>query len=227
MSQNPSASTNQNMVDMKSFIYGVYYGRMVEATKLMPVETDDKSEQPQNSTTVKSDEPETYAIFSDITSATDLDKKLEVAQSAEGIMNRVKDVLIVGEGEMLESGEASELAEELAEVVRLYGSSAISLIANNIFDGTVGPTVASEVLCILGDLDDGETHGDRLLLLKKGLSNKSSRIRVGAVLGLSRLEDPRSIDHLEAAHKSEPYEFLQRYISQAIQVLREHNCGDI
>ena len=227
MSQNLSASTSQNMVDMKPFIYGTDYERIVEASKLMPVETDDKSEQPQDSTTVKSDEPKTYTIFSEITSATNLDKELDIAQFQEGVMNRVKDVLIVGEGEMLESGVVSELAEELAEVVRLYGSSAIRSIANNIFGGTVGPTVASEVLCILGDLDDSVTHDDRLSLLVKGLSNKSSRIRVGAVLGLSRLEDLRSIDHLEAAHKNEPYEFLQRYISQAIQVLKEHNCGDI
>jgi len=217
MSQNFSADTNQNMVDRRSFI------RIVEASKLMPVETDDKSEQPQNSTAMESDEPENFPIVFDIASATDLD----VAQSPEGIMNRIKDVLIVGEGEMLESGVVSELAEELAEVVRLFGSSAIRNIANNIFDGTVGPTVASEVLCILGDLDDGVTHDDRLSLLIKGLSNKSSRIRVGAVLGLARLEDLRSIDHLEAAHANEPYEFLQRYISQAIQVLKEHNYGDI
>ena len=154
MSQIPSAHTNQNMADMmkKVFMYGRYCG-MAEVAKLIPVKTDGKSGQPENPITVESNEPETYALFPDNTSTTDLDKELDVAVPPEGIMNRVKDVLIVGEGEMLESGVVSELAEELAEVVRLYGSRAIRNIANNIFGGTVGPTVASEALCILGDLD--------------------------------------------------------------------------
>ena len=66
---------------------------------------------------------------------------------------------------------------------------------------------------------DELAHDERLSVLIKGLTNKSSRIREEAILGLSRLGGPNSIPHLEAARRNEPYKFLRRYMDKVIERL--------
>jgi len=88
--------------------------------------------------------------------------------------------------------------------------------------GTTNLSIISDTLCELGDLDDEETHTERLAILSMNLSSKSSRVREGAILGLSRLGDPRSIDDLKAARENEPYEFLQGYMEQVIEALKDN-----
>ena len=104
----------------------------------------------------------------------------------------------------------------------MHGYYAISVIGDNIFNGKMGRTSASEVLCIMGDLDDVGTHSERLSLLLRALSNESSRIREGAILGLSRMGEPGSMAYLKIAQKNEPYEFLQHYIDQVMHGLERN-----
>lgn len=77
----------------------------------------------------------------------------------------------------------------------------------------------SDTLTALGDINDADTYELRYNVLVANLSNTSSRIRVGAVLGLARMKDPDSVACLKEALENEPYDFLKRYIQQAIELL--------
>ena len=213
-----SASTDQYTDDVKkSFLLGCLWG-ITRTSNPAPVNTIDDDQESQIATTIGPNAPpETYPRS--VISIADTEEELVAVELQEAVMQKIEDVLAIGAGEIFEPGAESEFAEALTEGVRRYGSSAVRVIANHILGGAIGATVASEALCILGDLDDTLTLDDRLSLLIKSLENESSRIREGAILGLSRLGDPRSIDYLKASHRSEPYGFLQQDMSQVLQVL--------
>jgi len=82
----------------------------------------------------------------------------------------------------------------------------------------------SDTLCALGDIQDGETHDLRYKVLVDNLQNPSSIVREGAILGLSRLKDTNALYWLQEALEVEPYEFMQRYFKQVIEILEEKKC---
>jgi len=82
----------------------------------------------------------------------------------------------------------------------------------------------SDTLCALGDIQDEETHDLRYKVLVDNLKNPSSIVREGAILGLSRLKDTNALYWLREALEVEPYEFMQRYFKQVIEILEEKEC---
>lgn len=143
------------------------------------------------------------------------------ADQSQMSMRRIKGIFAAGESEIFEAGMESKFSEGLVETVKQYGQYAMNAIAELIPGDNTEPEVAAEALCVLGDLDDATTYGSRSSLLIESLESKSSRVREGAILGLSCLQDPRSIPLLKEARENEPYGFLRQYIKQVLQILEE------
>jgi hypothetical protein len=98
-----------------------------------------------------------------------------------------------------EDGVHTEFSRHLLAMVQDYGSQAIAVLEDLIFANQVGIEETSEALRWLGQLEDATTHSRRLKLLGLSLSDSSARIRDGAILGLSFMDDPDAIPYIRAA----------------------------
>lgn len=138
---------------------------------------------------------------------------VELAREAE---QRIELLLTSARDEAFEDGVESEFSRGLTDAVRLYGLDAVKAIGRFLTTGKANAEVAGEALRRLGMMEDNSTHVARRKLLEGCLISESAGIRDAAALGLSFMDDPKSIGALE---KSVAREKCQELREDLVRVL--------
>ena len=124
--------------------------------------------------------------------------------------------------EMFEDEAEKVLNQRLSEFIRKYEGLAVNEIQHLILNEQVEPESAEAALRILGDIDHQATYEYRRWLLEKALIKCSSPIvRDGANVGLSYMDDPRSIPSLKRAIEDEINPLVRKVIRKTLVQLED------
>lgn len=118
--------------------------------------------------------------------------------------------------EAFEDGMESTFSKRLIALLENHGETAINQIFLLEESGSIPLEVLAEGLRWLGNMDSDVAYERRRLLLEKCLFHWSVIVRDGAILGVSFLEDQRSVNALEKAQRDEVHDALRADINQAI-----------
>ena len=135
------------------------------------------------------------------------------------IKRQIENLFFVAREEVFEDGMESEFSRELVLSIKQYGDPVIEVMSELILNDSVSPEVASEALRWIGYIEHKDTHDARLRLLEQSLTSSSLRVRDGAVLGLSFLDDPRATGSLRKAMELENSKLLRRNMQQVLEQL--------
>ena len=124
--------------------------------------------------------------------------------------------------EIFENGTESGLFRAMTYLIEIYENAAVSAIEVILDSGGANVEVAVEALRRLGGVEHPPTRKYRFAILQKNLLSQSARIRFGAALGLSAMNDSSAIPALEQALQAERYPKLQRTLRD---VLRQVEAG--
>lgn len=128
-------------------------------------------------------------------------------------------MFISGKYEFFEDGMESRFSKGLVSAIEKYGELAIEIISDLILSEKVSPEVASEALRWIGKIEHNATYENRLYLLEQSLKCSSARVRDGAILGLSFLNDFSAIDSIKKAIQSENIKLLRKNMKQVLEQL--------
>ncbi len=135
------------------------------------------------------------------------------------ICSDIEYVFGLASDEIFEDGLENNFSSNLELAIRKWSSPAVSIITNLINSGKVKGITISKALAILGYIEHAPSYYDRLWTLEKLLSSPSPRVRDGACLGLSFLDDPRAIPFIEKAIANERTVELRINLQQLTQQL--------
>ncbi len=136
------------------------------------------------------------------------------------LFDKVRRLFEEGAGEFFQDGLYSQFARSLLDLLATHGGYALQAIAAYLAADVAKDDVVSEALRWIADYDDPATIADRGRLLRRSLQNPSPRVRDGAILGLSTMDDPRALPLLEVVRQNEPINELRRLIDAVIDQLR-------
>lgn len=142
------------------------------------------------------------------------------ASNAQMVVAELEAIWATATGESFEDGFDSEFSVMLRRFATIHGPIAMSLISEFVAREKCDAEVAAQALRCMGELDDSETRELRRQLLENALENPSHIIRDGALIGLSWLNDPRSIKPLEEAAQHEKYDLLRTELQKLILRLK-------
>ena len=125
----------------------------------------------------------------------------------------------------IEHGMESTFSLRLASLIELHQELAIDLVSRFLAGGSLDKMVAMETLHQLGLSEHEPTYDARKGLLLQHLSSKVAMIRYGAMYGLSSMDDPGVIPEIAKAYKQETDPYLKKYMSAALEQLRETLSG--
>jgi hypothetical protein len=123
------------------------------------------------------------------------------------------------EEQNFEDGMETEFSRKLILFIKKYTDEAIEIITSIILYERVNAEVAAEALRWLGKMDHAPSYRFRLWLLERSLGSLKGRIRDGAILGLSSLNDPHAISYLKLAIEQEKCSELRKDMEQVLAQL--------
>lgn len=132
------------------------------------------------------------------------------------VLEQITALFRGGREELFEDGVESGFSRRLVELIITHGSSAMREVSNIILNGKANDEVSSEALRWLGHIDHTASYQYRLSLLKRALRSPSARVRDGALLGLSYLDDPDALDDLQLAIQKENVKELRKDMEQVL-----------
>lgn len=135
--------------------------------------------------------------------------------------DQINDLFNAAKEEIFEDGMESQFSRGLIEAIERYEEAALNIITDLIINESVNSEVASEALRWIGGIKHEATHETRLNLLEQSLNCSSIKVRDGAVLGLSFLDDPRAIDSIKEAMERENSKLLLRNMKQVLVQLEK------
>ena len=138
------------------------------------------------------------------------------------LTTEIESLFAAAENESFDDGFDSVLSLELQRLVLRYGETTMEIVAKLIFENGTRPQVAAEALRCAGEMRNEATHEARRRLLERALASPSNIVRDGAVVGLARSGDPRTIPTLEAAAAREDYRLLCANMLDVLEQLRGH-----
>ena len=144
--------------------------------------------------------------------------------AAEQIRAKIQGLFSRARGEVFADGMDSVFSRGLKHFIDRFGSKALDEIALLIIKETAEPEVAEEALRWIGYLEDSTTHRYRRWILSKALSCSSVRVRDGALLGISFMDDPSAADDLRAAMKRERIPELRYEMGRVLEQLEAQRC---
>ncbi|MEK7400298.1 MAG: HEAT repeat domain-containing protein, partial [Candidatus Poribacteria bacterium] len=118
--------------------------------------------------------------------------------------------------EIFEDGMESDFSKELFYAIQKYGDPVIEILAELMDYEGVNIEIASEAMRWLGHIDHPPTYNKRLWLLERSLQHDSARVRDGALLGLSSLDDPDAIPYLKEAIETEKCKELREDMERTL-----------
>lgn len=121
----------------------------------------------------------------------------------------------------LEPGMSNSFSEGLEEVVEKHGEFALREIQNIVLSEETASSIALEALKYVGNSDSRVWHDERRAMLETCLrKSRSAWVRDGAGLGLSFLDDSRSVPALEKAIERESSETLKEDLQLVLDQLQ-------
>lgn len=123
--------------------------------------------------------------------------------------------------EHFEDGMESDFSRELTATICRYGHRAVEVLETLLFTGSLDDGVSSEALRWLGLIAHGPSCLARRRVLEGAIFSTSARMRHGATLGLSFLNDPHALQYLKRAADAEAREWLRRRMLQVIAHLEK------
>jgi hypothetical protein len=136
------------------------------------------------------------------------------------ILDEVRLLFDQGATEFFHDGLHSHFSRRLLDLLARHGGVALHAIAQYLVSDIAKEDVVSEALRWIADYRDPATMTERGRLLRRSLRSSLPRVRDGAVLGLSTLDDPRALPFLEEARQAESIHELRRLIDAVIEQLR-------
>ena len=122
----------------------------------------------------------------------------------------------------LEPGMTNEFQKGLEQVIEKFGSTALAKIQDLILNDKTASSIGLEALKYVGNADSTTWHNERRLMIETCLKeSRSAWVRDGAGLGLSFLDDPRSIPALEEAIENESSKALKEDLVLVLNQLKE------
>lgn len=120
------------------------------------------------------------------------------------LAEQATSIFINAKEEIFEDGMESEFSRNLSGFILSFGQPSMEAIIDLYLSNSVNTEVASEALRILGRLRHRVTYRERLWLLERSLLySPFARVRDGALLGLSFLNDRLAIPPLKSAIEKE------------------------
>ena len=113
----------------------------------------------------------------------------------------------------------SNFSRALVEKVTEGKTKVVEILAALVVAEQMNAEVLSEALRCLGHMEDNETYALRRWTLEQGLYSSSPRIRDGAALGLSFLDDPHAIPYLKEAVERESIQMLREDLKQILELV--------
>jgi hypothetical protein len=114
-----------------------------------------------------------------------------------------------------------EFTQMLETILIENGNLVVNILFSMIDQNQIKGIALTQVLKSIGDVKHVESHSDRLLLLERFLFHKLPRIRDGASLGLSLLNDSHAIRYLEMAISCEDIDELKVNFQKVVQQLEQ------
>jgi len=108
----------------------------------------------------------------------------------------------------------------ISQWIERRGMPAVELLENYINLRLVGDNIISDLLIALGDTNYQWDYKDRLHYLEQMLSDKSPKIRYGALIGISNIDSPSSISRIKDFLKKEKIIPLINTAKSVIEQLR-------
>jgi hypothetical protein len=139
--------------------------------------------------------------------------------SSNELSEEIYNLFKASEEQNFEDGMETEFSKKLILLIKKYANEAIDIIAGLILYEGVNAEVASEALRWLGNIDHAPSYRFRLWLLERSLRCPKARIRDGAILGLSFLNDPNAISYLKSAIEQEKCTGLRQDMEQVLAQL--------
>jgi hypothetical protein len=138
----------------------------------------------------------------------------------EELSSRFETLFKAAIEESFEDGIASQFSKGLKTLILRYGNLAIDLLSSFIASDKLGYEIVSETLRWLGQIEHPLSHQKRLWLLEHNLSHTSARVRDGAILGLSFMDDPTAIAYIERAINKEAVRELRHDMQEVLSQLK-------
>ena len=143
-------------------------------------------------------------------------------EQSKQVLSRAADLFSNAETVAIEPGMVNELSIGLELLIEEFGRIALNHIENLILAEKTSVSVAMEALKYIGSTESKNWYSGRRDMLENCLrKSRFAWIRDGAGLGLSFLDDPRSIPALEAAIDSEFNSDLKEDLVLVLEQLQE------
>lgn len=137
------------------------------------------------------------------------------------IENKLQSLFCSAKEEDFEDGMESKFSRNLIALIQQYDELAIDILAELIVSHDVNLSVAAEALRWIGWMNHPYTHQKRRWLIEHALTSPYARIRDGAILGISYMDDPLSIHSLKWAIEHEKIASLRHDMEQVLSQLVE------
>lgn len=143
----------------------------------------------------------------------------EPHETLDSLYSKLEAIFWAAKGEYFEDGLESEFTRQLNYIVKKYGNEAMEAITCLIVYEKVNLEVAGEALRWLGRIEHPESYEYRRWLLERSLGLNSTRVRDGAILGLSSMDDKHAIPYIKQAIEREQCAELKVDMEQVLEQL--------
>jgi hypothetical protein len=145
-----------------------------------------------------------------------------IQQTNSGLLEeQLSRLFSAAKDEVFEDGMENNFSRAIQSFVEVYSHSAMEAIIRSLVSERINSEVASELMRIIGRIEQETTYRDRLWLLERGLYSKSARIRDGSIIGLASLDDPIAIDPIRSAIDRESVSELRHDMEQVLSQLED------
>ena len=139
---------------------------------------------------------------------------------ARVVKNEVERLFSLATNVDMETGMRNAFSDGLEEVIDKYGELALGNIQDLVIEEEIPFTIAAETLRYIGNIESGSyTEGRRKLLEACLLRSRFMLVRDGAAVGLSYIDDSRSIPALQRAIEQEPHTDLKNDLVEVLNLL--------
>lgn len=115
----------------------------------------------------------------------------------------------------------ADVAVSLTNIIDNRGKLVLDLLYTWFISNRVDSTTASEIVTLIGRIDTSATLARRNFLELCLQVSSSARIRYAAILGLSDVDDPASMESIKTAIGSEPLASMRKDMKQLLTQLEK------
>jgi hypothetical protein len=136
------------------------------------------------------------------------------------LCEEVRELFEQGATEFFQDGMSSRFSGRLLKLISLHGRETFRAIAAYLSSQQkVSPDVTSEALRWISEINDPSVRSQQWEILGRALTDKSPRVRDGAILGFANLDHPLAAQPLAEANKVEQVQELRSLIEQVLAQL--------